>query len=150
MSTVCFLSLNLTEKTPLKTSLGSFPSRNNFTQLEHSQAQILITEVPHCLMLLGSFPERTYSGRRGKHFTLTYCRFITRRFDWRLHWLCVMLQSVPKVAVHCNIRQTRAPVRSSSRSIALQAAAAQCTSGAVKKRVQTCLQARGGHSQHLL
>jgi hypothetical protein len=33
---------------------------------------------------------------------------------------------------------------------ALEAAAAQYNNGAVKKRVQTCLQARGGHFQHLL
>jgi hypothetical protein len=44
------------------------------------------------------------------------------------HPECIrIVQSVPKVTVHCNIRQTRAPVRSSSRSIALEAAAAQHT-----------------------
>jgi hypothetical protein len=48
------------------------------------------------------------------------------------------IRSVPKVTVHWNIRQTRAPLRSSSRSIALEAAAAaaQHTSDAVKKRVR--------------
>jgi hypothetical protein len=61
-----------------------------------------------------------------------------------------IIQCVPKVTAHWNIRQTRAPVRSSSRSVALQAGAAQHTCGAVKKGVRTCLQARGGHSQHLL
>jgi hypothetical protein len=60
-----------------------------------------------------------------------------------------VIQSVPKVPMHWNIWHTRVSVCSSSWSIALQAAGAQHTSGAVKKRVQTCLQARGGHFQHL-